>query len=116
MCIRDRNNVPGLETVYAATGVDDNFFMVMRNTTTGAYQIYVIERTTSKAKYLYDIPGKEMDDAVGYVVSEDGNVVYFATSTQIYAIVLGGVSPKVNPLHAIDVYKRQHFPMTSRTA
>lgn len=107
----DPNNVPGLETVYAAIGMDDNFFMVMRNTTTGAYQIYVIERTTSKAKYLYDIPGKEMDDAVGYVVSEDGNVVYFATSTQIYAIVLGGVSPKVNPLHAITSGQITHFSM-----
>ena len=107
----DPNNVPGLETVYAAIGMDDNFFMVMRNTTTGAYQIYVIERTTSKAKYLYDISGKEMDDAVGYVVSEDGNVVYFATSTQIYAIVLGGVSPRVNPLHAITSGQITHFSM-----
>lgn len=107
----DPNNLPGLETVYAATGVDDNFYMIMRNRSTGAYQIYVIERTTSSAKYLYNIPGNEMDQAVGYTVSEDGNVVYFATSTQIYAIVLGGASPQVNPLYTIPSGEITHFSM-----
>lgn len=107
----DPNNLRGLETVYAATGVDDNFFMVMKNVTTGVYQIYVIERTTSSAKYLYDIPGNEMDNAVGYTVSEDGNVMYFATSTQVYSIVLGGVSPQVNLLYTIPSGEITHFSM-----
>ena len=107
----DPNNLPGLETVYAAIGVNGDFYMIMKNTTTGVYQVYVIERTTSSAKYLYNIPGNEMDQAMGYVVSEDGNVIYFATSTQIYAIVLGGVSPQVNLLYTISSGEITHFSM-----
>ena len=107
----DPNNVPGLKTLYAAVGVNDDFYMIMKNIEKETFHIYVIDRANKTAKYLYDIPGAAIKDAEYFTVSEDGNVVYFSTRTQIYAIVLGGVAPQVNMLYTIPSGEITHFSM-----
>lgn len=107
----DPNNVSNLETQYAAVGVNDDFYMIMKNTITSSYQIYVLSRTNCCAKALYHISGNEMDDAIDYVVSEDANVIYFATKKEVYAIVLGGASPQVNKIYTLTSGEITHFSM-----
>jgi hypothetical protein len=107
----DPNNVPGMETVYAAIGFNDNFYFVMRDVATGAYRIYTIGRSDSKPKAVYSVPGTTLDDAVGVTVAENANVVYFATRRDIYAIVLGGESPAVNKVYSIPSGEITHFSM-----
>lgn len=94
-------NASGLETMYAGTGFNNDFYFIMKNTNISTYQIYVFSRTTNKAKALYNIPGNKMDEAVSFIVSENANVCYFATETEIYSVVLGGASPQVNLIHTI---------------
>jgi hypothetical protein len=93
----DPNNATGLRTLYAATGMNDDFYFIMRNTNTSSNQVYVFDRTqTLGPKALYTIPGNEMDQAIAYVVAENANTFYFATQTQIYAVTLSGGSPQVH--------------------
>lgn len=90
------NNTTGLRTLYAATGANDDFYFIMRNTNTSSNQVYVFGRTQQLgAKSVYTIPGNEMDQAIAYVVAENANTFYFATQTQIYAVTLAGGSPQV---------------------
>ena len=107
----DPNNVPGLKTLYAALGVNDDFYMIMENIEKGTFHVYVISRTNKTAKYLYNIPGNEIKNAEYFTVSEDGNVVYFSTKTQVYSIVLGGATPQVNLLYTIPAGEITHFSM-----
>lgn len=101
----DPNNAPGLETQYAAMGRNEMHHFVMKNTATGAYEIYVfISASTNKPQGKHTVPAEtKLGEAVGYAVAQNAPVVYFATRTEVYAIILGlpGSVPQVKHIYTV---------------
>lgn len=111
----DPNNCPNLETVYGAVGGNNDLYMIMRNKETQRYQIYVFAQKGCVASALYDIPSNEMDNAIDFVVSENANVVYFATEHDLYAIPLSAETVEVTKIHSYSE-EITHFSMFRQAA
>lgn len=118
----DPNNVPNVETLKANVGPSGNHYFVMRNKTTGKVQIYVLGKPG--AKNVYDISSPELDEAIGFVICENQEVVYFATKNKIYAILLAGATPRVELRYTmpageeithIDMFRQAWYLINPRT-
>jgi hypothetical protein len=93
----DASNCPGLSMIYGSEGFGSKFYMVMQNG--DKRQIYSIDKKTYMAHALYNIPGTEINDAKYFDIPTNGNVIYFATPSAVYAIVLGGSEPEVKKIY-----------------
>lgn len=87
------NDVPNLECLKANIGPSGNHYFVMKNKLTGKFQVYTLG--SPGAKMVYDISSPEMEEAIGFVICENQEVVFFATKNKIYALLLAGATPRV---------------------
>lgn len=103
----DPNAVPGMECKKSELAYNGHAYFLLRNKTTGVYFIYVIDAETLAPKSLYTLPANStLDKAVGYVFCQNQNVMYYATSTNIYAVILGGGVPTIESRYQLDPLTR----------
>lgn len=96
------SSCPGLETVFGSFGYSNQLFMIMKKSETGSYLIYSCNKSGSPAQY-HELPvGCGVEDAVGFVASQLGNVIYFATKYDLYAIVMDAEPLQVNKVHSFS--------------
>ncbi|MDR1273448.1 MAG: hypothetical protein LBK12_02765 [Odoribacteraceae bacterium] len=97
----DSRNATGLKTLFAATGMNKDFYFIMRNLNTSSNEVYIFGENPTRPKALHAIPGNEMDDAIAYIVAENANTFYFATRTRVYSVTLGSGSPIVTARYTV---------------
>ena len=96
----DPANCPNHETVYGGLAPSNKTYLMLRNKGTGQYIVFVLGNMGGSDSY-YEIPeNAAMNEAIAYASNENGNVIYFATKHDIYAIVLNAVPVQVNKVHS----------------
>lgn len=95
-------NCPNLETVATGLAAGDWAYLLMRNKETGKYFIVGQGKYDTAPKRYYSIPDCELDNAISYAVSDKGNVFYFATKTDVWAIQL-----QSDPVRVVNIYSAE---------
>ncbi len=116
--IFDPTNCPNLDTKAAAVGFNEKFYFLMENETSNTYQVYAFtgERFPITPYALYEIPASEnakLKEAKSFHIAKEGQVIYFATSHEVYAIVLDASVPEVKLLYTSND-EITHFSMFSQ--
>ena len=109
------NVAPGLETQWGGTGLNGQQYMLMKNTVSEQYEIYVFTTGSTKAPQARHIvpAGAKLDEAVGYEIAHNARVVYFATKSEVYAIITGaaGSAPEVKQVYSVPSGEITSFSM-----
>ena len=116
--IFDPTNCPNMDTKAAAVGFNEKYYFLMENQTSNTYQVYVFEgdRFPITPYALYEIPANEnakLKEATAFHIAKEGQVIYFATKHEVYAIVLDATIPEVKLLYTSND-EITHFSMFSQ--
>ena len=92
---------PNWETVFSGYAPGKCACLLMKEKTSGEYGIFVGANFSAMQAFI-KIPECELDNAIGYAVNEQGNVLYFATAHDIYAIQLDLTPAQVVKIHSFE--------------
>lgn len=103
----DPNAVAGMECKKSEFAYEGNAYFLLRDKATGAYSIYVFDGQVAAPKTVYRLPANNtLDRAVSYVFCQNQNVMYYATSTEIYAVILAGSVATIESRYSLDPLTR----------
>lgn len=122
-------NYPGKVNIAAGISVDRGFLHVLKDKTSGAYELlvfdggvnvygepYVAPRAIKKID-LSAAPG--INNATHFVIMDDQNVMFYATADKIYAVIFAGISavveerytvPAGESITTLDIYRQYGYP------
>lgn len=92
-------NCPNLTTIATGLASGNWGYLLMKNKETGKYFIIGIGKYDSAPKRYYNVPDCELDNAISHAVSDKGNVFYFATKHDVWAIQL-----QRDPIEVVKIY------------
>ena len=109
-------NCPNLEPI--ASGLSTSYwaYLLMRNKDTGKYFIIGNGKYDAAPKRYYNVPDCELDNAISYAVTDKGNVFYFATKHDVWAIQLQREPVEVTKIYSsTDEITHMSFLRQART-
>jgi hypothetical protein len=122
-------NYPGKTNVAAGISVDRGFLHVLKDKTSGAYELLVFDGGV----YVYGDPyiapraikkislatAPEIANATQFVMLDDQNVMFYATANKIYAVIFAGTTvtieerytaPAGETITTLDIYRQYGYP------
>ncbi len=125
------SSVPNMVNVAAATNLDGDFLHVLKNKSTGKLALYVLDGgvsgypspTAPSPKSLFDLSSApDIDNATKFVLLDNQKVMFYATSTKIYAMLFGTsvptfeeryTAPAGEEITTLQVYTQAGYPTSS---
>ncbi|HEY1115801.1 MAG TPA: PKD-like family lipoprotein [Chitinophagaceae bacterium] len=122
-------HLPGKVNVAAATSQSGEFLHLLKDKTTGAYGLYVLEGGSYDANWTFVPPAPktyvdlsdapEIADARYFVLLDDQKVMYYGTKTKIYAVLYGSSTHSYaerytltggDEITTLQVYRQADYP------
>ncbi len=122
-------NYPGKVNVAAGISVDRGFLHLLKDKSSGAYELLVFDGGVNEYGEPYVAPRavKKVDlsaapginNATHFVMLDDQNVMFYATADKIYAVIFAGSTPIVEERYTVpagesittlDIYRQYGYP------
>lgn len=122
-------NYPGKVNIAAGISVDRGFLHVLKDKTTGEYELLVFDGGINNygEPYIAPKPIKKIDlagspdiaNATKFVLLDDQNVMFYATANKIYAVIFAGATsiveerytvPAGESITTLDIYRQYGYP------
>lgn len=122
-------NYPGKVNIAAGVSVDRGFLHLLKDKTTGVYELLVFDGGINNygQPYIAPKPIKKIDlsaapeiaTATQFVMLDDQNVMFYATANKIYAVIFAGATaiveerytvPAGESITTLDIYRQYGYP------